>query len=157
MDGALSCQQNRMRQVAERDHTDVLEYVFDTPSRDADAVTCVKLAQRTLEARAALAAGTPLKKAAKEIRQSDPLLKQFSTTHPQTFACMLDPEHSGRAFRMLETLARIRKGVEAGMSEAEANVHANRVIMEKTMRDPTATEKEEFSQKSSENPHEKPE
>eukprot|EP00959_Pyramimonas_sp_CCMP1952_P109872 2298306-Pyramimonas_sp.AAC.1 len=55
-----------------------------------------------------------------------------------------DLEHAGRALQMLEKLARLRKEVEGGMTEAEANVHANRLIMEGTMRDPTVEEREKL-------------
>jgi hypothetical protein len=133
-----------MRRVAQRPHTDVLEYTFAEPCREADAVVCVKLAQRTMEARRALGPHLTVVEAATCIRATDDLLKQFSSTHPQTFLAMLDPEHCGRALEMLEKLARLRKAVESGMTEAEANVHANRLIMEKAMRNPTDAEKDKL-------------
>ena len=55
---------------------------------------------------------------------------------------MLRLETCGKALEMLERLARLRQQVDAkGMSEAEGNVHANRLIMERTMRSPTEEEK----------------
>ena len=46
---------------------------------------------------------------------------------------------------MLQRLARIRQSVEGGMTEDEANVHDNRVIIEKTMRNPTQEEKQHLT------------
>jgi hypothetical protein len=130
-----------MCRLAREPHTEVLEYQYETAERNADAEMCVKLARKALEARRELPVETQLTRAAKLICTQDPILRQFSRTHPQTFMSMMDAEHAGRALEMLEKLARLRKEVERGMSEAEANVHANRLIMERTMRDPTEEEK----------------
>ena len=135
-----------MERLAQQPHTEVLEYTYKKPQRGADAVVCVKLATLAVEAREALPADVvDVRAAARCICSTHPLLKQFSRTHPQTFMAMMDLEHCGRALEMLTRLARLRQSVEAGMSEAEANVHANRIIMEKTMREPTPEEKSTLS------------
>ena len=144
MDGAAVAQQTRMRQLADQPHTEVLEYCYSTPHRDADAVTCVKMARRSVELRKALPLDLNVCVAARKVCK-DELAQQFSRSHPETFMAMMDPEHSGRALEMLERLARLRMDVETrNMSEAEANVHANRIIMEKTMREPSQDEKEKL-------------
>ena len=130
-----------MTKLANNPHTEVLEYTYETPQRDADAVTCVKLATLAVEARRALQANISVVTAARRICKQNDILKQFSRTHPQTFMAMMDVEKCGQALEMLHRLARLRQSVDKGMSEAEANVHANRIIMEKTMRNPTDEEK----------------
>lgn len=144
MENARIAQQERMRRLASEPHTEVLEYKYDTAERDADAEMCVKLACKALEARQCLPVELSITKAAKQVCRQDEILRQFSRTHPQIFMGMMDLEHAGRALEMLEKLARLRKEVEKGMSEAEANVHANRLIMERTMRNPTAEEREKL-------------
>ena len=133
-----------MCRLASEPHTEVLEYQYDTAERNADAEMCVKLARKAVEVRRALPVGMSITKAAKQVCKQDEVLKQFSRTHPQIFMGMMDLEHAGRALEMLEKLARLRKEVERGMSEAEANVHANRLIMERTMRNPTDEEREKL-------------
>ena len=139
-ESSMSAQQvasQRMRRLAEQPHTDVLEYTYEEPEREATAVTAVKMARRTVEARAALPGICGLKRAAKLVTSQDPLLAQFAKTHPQIFMQMLDPEHSGAAMQMLEKLARVRMAVEAReMTAPEAEVHASRLMMEATMRAP---------------------
>lgn len=130
-----------MIKLANAPHTEVLEYTYETPQRDADAVTCVKLATLAVEARRALPADLSVVIAARRVCKQNDILKQFSRTHPQTFMAMMDSEKCGQALEMLKRLARLRQSVDQGMSEAEANVHANRIIMEKTMRNPTEDEK----------------
>lgn len=144
MENARVAQRERMCRLANEPHTEVLEYQYETAERSADAEMCVKLANKALECRRKLPVGMHIAKAAKQICKQDGILRQFSRTHPQIFMGMMDLEHAGRAMGMLERLARLRKEVERGMSEAEANVHANRLIMERTMRDPTEEEKEKL-------------
>lgn len=143
MDASRLAHRARMRKLAEQPHTDVLEYAYDSPAREADAVMCVKMAQRAVEARRALGK-LKVDEAARRVCAADPLLKTFSQTHPQTFLVMMDLDNCGRALEMLSRLARLRKSVEEGMPEAEANVHANRIIMENTMRNPTEEEREKL-------------
>lgn len=130
-----------MRRLASQPHTDVLEYTYEEAERDAPPEICVGLAQRVVEARQALSASLSNAKAGRQICADDPILAQFSRTHPRIFACMLDPATCGRSLQMLEQLARVRQQVSRGdMGEAEANVHVSRLVMEKTMREPTAEE-----------------
>uniref|UniRef100_A0A6C0BYN0 Uncharacterized protein n=1 Tax=viral metagenome TaxID=1070528 RepID=A0A6C0BYN0_9ZZZZ len=142
MEGARSAEKNRMLQLANSPHTEVLEYAYETPQRDADAIMCVKLATLAVEARRGLPSDLSVVIAARKICKENPTLKQFSRTHPQTFMAMMDMEKCGQALEMLQRLARLRQHVDEGMSEAEANVHANRIIMENTMRNPTEEEKQ---------------
>ena len=142
MEEARIAERTRMLKLANQPHTEVLEYAYDTPHRDADAVNCVKLAKLAMEARRQLPITESIVSASKRICGQNEVLKQFSMTHPQTFMVMMDCEKNSEAFEMLQRLARIRQSVESGMTEAEANVHANRVIMEKTMRNPTEEEKQ---------------
>ena len=130
-----------MRSLADEPRTDVLEYVYDSPERAADPQMVVKLAAKTVEARARLPRDMNVVKAAKRLCASDETLAQFSRTHPSTFMLMLDQDNCGRAMLMLEQLARLRKAVNQGMSEAEADVQASRLIMEKTMRGPSSEER----------------
>ncbi len=141
MQGAQSAQHARLLRLAQQPNTEVLEYAYSTPERDADPVVCVKMATRALKARRALPDHLDARAAARRVCKSDDLLKQFSRTHPQTFLAMMDLANAGTALDMLMRLARLRQSVDEGMSEAEANVHANRIIMEKTMRNPTEEEK----------------
>jgi len=137
MDSAQEVAAQRMRRLAEQPHTEVLEYRYEQPEREATAIVAVNMARKTIEARAALPALCGLKRAARLVRATDPLLEQFSKTHPQIFMQMLDPAHSGAALQMLEKLARVRMAVESReMSAAEAEVHASRLMMEATMRTP---------------------
>lgn len=143
MEGARVAQEARMRRLANQPHTDVLEYSFEEAEREASAEVCVKLAQRVVEGRQALDPSLSNAQAGRKLCADDPILTQFSRTHPRIFACMLDPAICGRSLLMLEQLARVRQDVARGeMGEAEANVHVSRLVMEKTMREPTAEEKE---------------
>ena len=54
MDASRVAHQARMRKLAEQPHTEVLEYAFSRPAREADAVMCVKMATRAVEARSGL-------------------------------------------------------------------------------------------------------
>ena len=142
MQGAQAAERARMLRVAQRPNTEVLEYAYETAEREADAVMCVKLATSALEARSALAKDPDARSAARRICEADGALRQFSRTHPQTFLAMMDLKNGGRALEMLTRLARLRQSVQEGMTEAEANVHANRIIMERTMREPTESERQ---------------
>ena len=142
MEAAEKAQAARLARLAQLPHTEVLQYGFDAQERDADPVACVGLARRTVEARRGLPAGLSVKRAKAALGAQDPLLEQFSRTHPRIFQAMLRPDDCGKAMEMLEKLARLRQQVDSGgMSAAEANVHASRLIMERTMRAPTPQER----------------
>jgi hypothetical protein len=141
MQSATKAEVAYRQDLASRPNTDVLEYVYDEPEREAPASVCVGLAQRTVEARRAFPALSDAE-AKSRICQSDIVLAQFARTHPQIFSQMASSKTAGRALEMLMQLARIRSQVDSReMSEAEAQTHVSRVIMEKTMRNPTDHEK----------------
>lgn len=144
MESARQAQTERMCRLANQPNIEVLEYQYESAEREASAEMCVKLAYKAFEARKLLAVELHIVKAAKKVCKDDEVLRQFSRTHPQIFMNMMDLEHAGQGLEMLEKLARLRKEVESGMTEAEANVHASRLIMEKTMRNPTAEEREKL-------------
>jgi hypothetical protein len=134
--------EDRMRGLAQRDDVGVLEYVYDEQTRGADAVNAVKLAELVAERRLALGASCSDEEAGRRLRREDPLLRDFARDFPVIFRKALDREGAPRHLAMLKQLARIRKEVEGRhMGEAEANVHATRVILEKTMRAPTEEER----------------
>ena len=142
MDKATEAQSARMAKLAEQPNTEVLEYVYDPQEREATPEVCVNLAKRAQEARKALTGTHTVEAAMKTVRSQDAVLDQFSRTHPQIFKSMMDLENCGRAMEMLERLARVRQQIHQGnMSEPEGQVHANRIIMERTMRAPTDQEK----------------
>jgi len=124
-----------MRAVAEREHTDVLEYVYDEQERGADAVQAVKLATLVAERRADLR-HLAAAEAGDRLCREDPMLDAFRRSFPVVFRMALEPD-AARHLDVLRRLARIRKDVEArGMTEAEANVHATRVVLERAAREP---------------------
>ena len=144
MEQASKCIQQRMRSLSERPHTDVLEYAYDSQERGADAVTCVKLFQRVLEIRQRLGAGVSDAASREAVLEEDPSLKDFSKNFPAIFKNALNLEHGLQHLVVLKKLARLRKEVESrNMTEAEANVHATRIILDQTMRAPTESEKQE--------------
>jgi hypothetical protein len=132
-----------MRDLAQRDGVGVLEYVYDEQARGgSDAVNAVKLAELVAERRLALGAACSDAEAGRRLREEDALVRDFARDFPVIFRQALDREGAPRHLAMLKQLARIRKEVEGRhMTEAEANVHATRVIMEKTMRAPTEEER----------------
>jgi hypothetical protein len=131
-----------MRSLAEQDRTEVLEYVYDTQDKGADAVMCVKMFQLIAERRRDLGLGYTDEEAGERLKQSDPMVSEFSRNFPAICRNALDYHQAPRHLSMLKQLARIRQVVERReMSEAEANVHATRVMLEKTMRAPTEKEK----------------
>ena len=133
-----------MARLAQEPHTEVLEYAYEEAERGATTTVCVGMARAVVEARRALPADMSAKAARASICK-DALLAQFSRTHPQIFTSMLDTATCGQALAMLEKLARVRQQIDANeMSEAEGNVHANRLIMEQTMRTPTAEERDKL-------------
>jgi len=140
MEQAAKRLEERMRAVAQRQNVDVLEYVYDDQPRGADAVNAVKLATLVAERRRQLPACGDAEAAA--ALRADPLLDDFAKSFPVIFRQALDLHGAPRHLAMLKQLARLRKEVEARhMTEAEANVHATRVILEKTVREPTEEEK----------------
>ena len=136
MQNAQAAHEARMRRLAEQPRTEVLKYDFSLPERDATASVCVGLARRVVEARQKVA-HLSVKAARQHICAEDAVLDQFSRTHPRIFKTMLNVDTCGFALEMLEKLARLRQQIESReMSEAEGNVHASRLIMERTMQNP---------------------
>ncbi len=135
-----------MRALAEREHTDVLEYVYEPQERGADAVMCVKMFELVAERRRSLGAELSDKEAARALCAASADVRDFAKSFPGIFRNATDLAGAPRHLAMLKQLARIRKEVEQrAMSEAEANVHATRVILEKTMRAPTEKERAEHA------------
>jgi len=134
-----------MRSLAEREHTEVLEYAYDPQDRGADAVMCVKMFEMVSEKRRALGSSVSNQEAVRTLCAGEDTIRDFAKNFPGIFRNAVDLEGAPRHLTMLKQLARIRMEVEKReMSEAEANVHATRVILEKTMRAPTDKEKEEL-------------
>jgi len=141
MEKAAKCMERRMRSLAERDHTEVLEYAYDAQDRGADAVMCVKMFEIVAEKRRSLGVAVANNEAGEALCVSEENVRDFAKNFPGIFKNAIDFEGAPRHFAMLKQLARIRMEVEKrDMSEAEANVHATRVILDKTSR--AATEKE---------------
>lgn len=137
MEAAAKCIDARMRRLAQQDHVDVMEYVYDRQEREADAVNAVKMATVVAERRRALGALSDAEAAAR-LQDEDANVATFARSFPTIFRHALDMHDGARHLDVLKVLARIRKEVEArSMTEAEANVHATRVILERTMRAPT--------------------
>ena len=145
MEHAARSMERRMRALAERDHTDVLEYAYDPQDRGADAIMCVKMFELVSERRRSLGPSVTNQEAARTLCAGEDNVRDFAKNFPGIFRNAVDLEGAPRHLAMLKQLARIRMEVEKReMSEAEANVHATRVILEKTMRAPTEKEKEEL-------------
>lgn len=150
MEHAATAIASRMRRLAQQDHTEVLEYAYGSQERGADAEMCVKMAELVAERRQALGGDVNARRAARLLREQDPNVDDFAKNFPAIFRNALDFECAARHLQMLRQLARLRQVVERrDMSEAEANVHATRVIMEKTMREPTDKEKSEAARPTS--------
>lgn len=131
----------RMRAKAEEPGVEVLEYSYDTQARSASAVTAVKLATLTAERRQALGPACSPAEARRVLCAADPNLRDFAANFPHIFTLALDYEQAPRHLAMLQQQARVRQEVECGaMTEAEANVHATRLILERTARAPTQEE-----------------
>ena len=92
MEEARVAERTCMVKLANQPHTEVFEYTYDTPHREANAVTCVKLATLAIEARRELPATVSIAVAARRICKQNDILKQFSPTHPQIFMVMMDCE-----------------------------------------------------------------
>jgi len=138
--------ERRMRALAEREHTEVLEYAYEPQERGADAVMCVKMFELVAERRRGLGADVSNQDAARALCAASQDVRDFAKNFPGIFRNATDLEGAPRHLAMLKQLARIRKEVEQrAMSEAEANVHATRVILEKTMRAPTEKEQAEHA------------
>jgi hypothetical protein len=146
MELASKCMEQRMRALAEQENTDVLEYVYESQDRGADAVMCVKMFELVAERRRSLGPEVSDEQAAQALRTASADVRDFAKNFPGIFQNAIDLAGAPRHLAMLKQLARIRKEVEQrAMSEAEANVHATRVILEKTMRAPTEKEKAEHA------------
>ena len=144
MEHAAKCMERRMRNLADREHTDVLEYAYDSQDRGADAVMCVKMFEIISDKRRTLGDTMTNKDAGRALCTKEENIRDFAKNFPGIFKNAVDLEGAPRHFAMLKQLARIRQEVEKKeMSEAEANVHATRVILEKTMRAPTEKERAE--------------
>lgn len=131
----------RMRAKAEEPGVEVLEYAYDAQARGATAVVAVKLATLTAEKRRALGRDVTAEEAHRRLCAADPNLRDFAANFPQIFRLALDYDDAPRHLAMLQQQARLRGEVESGaMTEAEANVHATRIILEKTARTPSIEE-----------------
>ena len=131
----------RMRAKAEEPGVEVLEYSYEAQSRSANAVTAVKLAVLVAERRRSLGRACSVEEARRRLCEEDANIRDFAANFPQIFALTLDYDGAPRHLTMLQQQARLRQEVESGsMTEAEANVHATRIILEKTARAPTQEE-----------------
>lgn len=118
----------------------VMENVFDEPKKLADPYVCMNLASAILVERKELKHLSDSEAAAK-IKTDSEIFALFSETHPKIFEHMCDAERGARHLDALRHLAVLRREAnERGMTEQEALVHANRIIMERTMRAPTDEE-----------------
>ena len=143
MDSAENCARQRMQSLADKPHTDVLEYVFDRPIKDATAQMCVKLSSMVIEERSRLPVSMPKKEARKIICEKDQNLATFKQTHPRIFSMMLDVEKNKVHLEMLKRMARVRQEIENNnMTEMEARVHVNKFVTEHSMRDPNEKERD---------------
>ena len=100
MQTASTAHEARMRTIAARPHTEVLEYVYAEQEREATPEMCVKLARACVERRQELPE-LSADEASVSIREKDPVLAQFSRTHPQIFRNMMDLQQCGQALTML--------------------------------------------------------
>lgn len=134
-----------MRDIAEKPHTTVLEYTYAEDKADPiDPGACHAVAKHLFEVRRSEGmVHLPDVEAGYLICSEYPLLKRFSDSHPRIFSNMLNKEIGVKCLVMLEKLVRVRREADARcLSEQEALVHANRLIMEGTLRSPTDTEKD---------------
>ena len=146
MEEARKSHNNRMLRVAERENTEVYEYKYDEQNRQASPEACVNLARRTIEAREQLPTDMSQIEAGKRICENDSILREFSENFPKIFSYMLDPVNCGNMFEMLQKFARIQLQVDSrNLSPEEAKVHASRIVIEKTAREPTAEEKKQHN------------
>ena len=130
-------QERRMREVASRDNTTVMEYTYETPERQASPGLCASLARDVFCQRRKLSM-LSAEAASELITSGSEALSTFSRTHPRIFEMMMDLDKGPPALEMLEKMARIRiEAEQTGMSETECLVHVNRKIMESTVRDAT--------------------
>ena len=137
MELAAKCMEARMRNLAEQKNVDVLEYVYDKQDRETDSVNVVKLATVVAEERRLLGKSIGNKEARDVICGKDRNLADFQRNYPAIFNACLDIQGAPRHLDMLKVLSRIRQNVESGtFGEAEANVHATRVMLERTLRAP---------------------
>ena len=135
-----------MQELAQEPGVAVLEYAYDEPEQRASPEMCCKCAREVFLLRRRDHEALSDHSAGLAIVTASPVLASFSRSHPRVFANMLSLEIGARALEMLEKLARIRAEADSsGMSEEEALIHANRVIMERTLRDPTEAERSSFS------------
>ena len=142
MDSARRCEERRLEQLAGQKGVTVLEYAHSEPERRATPEICCRYARDVLLLRRRDYAALSKEDAGAAIVKSSEALAVFSRTHPRVFANMLDENVGPGALQMLERFARIRaQGEATGATEEEMLVHANRLIMEKTMRAPTEEEK----------------
>ena len=145
MKSAVSRAGRRMQDLADQPGVTVLEYAYEEQTRRAPPDKCCGFAREVFLLRRREYSCLSDVQAGKAITEASAILREFSASHPRIFANVLNLEIGARCVEVLERLARIRQEADAsGMTEEEALVHANRIIMERTMREPTEKERAEL-------------
>ena len=138
MEAAARRSTRRMQELAQTPGVTVLEYDYDAQERSATPEVACELAREVFRSRRRDYAGLDDEAAARALVASSETLATFARSHPWIFRNVVETKNGAEALQMLERFARIRLEVA---TEEEGLVHANRVIMERTVRPMTAEEK----------------
>jgi hypothetical protein len=129
-------QNARMQDLADAGNV-VYTYRFASPEKSTDASHALTFARDAFSLRRSLGENVPDTEARTFIANKDPTLALFSRTHPHTFFMVTEWAGGARHLQVLQELGCVRKQVEDGRSEEQANVHVSSLLMDQCKRDVT--------------------
>jgi hypothetical protein len=123
-------QAQRLQSLADNPANLVYKFAYDVPEKKASASQVMTLARDLFLQRQAKTMLTD-EEARAELKANDESFAALSRTHPRIFYFMTDKIGGPKHFEVLFELGALRKQVETGCDEAQANAMASSLILER--------------------------
>ena len=130
MDAALRIQETRLEELARTPGVSVLRYAFDAPAREASAERSLALARDIFKRRADLASLGDDEARARVVVEEE-AFGWFRETFPKIFELITQRHGGARHFDVLVELAAVRRQVERGKSQSEAELHVQQLLIDR--------------------------
>lgn len=124
----MRMQELRMERLARAQGNSVLRYVFDAPRRPSCSERALALARDIFRARQDLA-GVCDAEARERLVRGESVFGWFRESFPKTFELITQADGGARHFDTLVELAAVRRQVEGGKSQHEADVHVQELLL----------------------------
>jgi hypothetical protein len=133
MNGTIEQLQNqRLQDLANRPGNVVYRYAYNEPEKAASASQVLTLARDLfLRRQAMLAVTSDDNDARARLKREDLTFALFSRTHPVIFERMTDGALGSQHFEILQEMGAVRRQVESGADEAQANVTVSSLILQR--------------------------